>query len=64
MAKYGRYDPRNKKNGRNKIRSLNRDIRIHETSKPEKHKSWMREDSDEDLYTHGMTTPGDLDYEV
>jgi hypothetical protein len=28
MAKYSRYDPRNKKNGRNKFRSLGKDVRI------------------------------------
>lgn len=33
MAKYGRFDPRNKKNGRNKSHSLNRDIRIKESEK-------------------------------
>ena len=63
MAKYGRYDPRNKKNGRNKIRSLNRDIRIHETEKADKNKSWI-DLIDEDIYTHGMTTPGDADFEI
>lgn len=30
MAKYGRYDPRNKKKDRNKSRSINKDIRIRE----------------------------------
>lgn len=30
MAKYGRFDPRNKKNGRNKNRSLGKDFRIRE----------------------------------
>jgi hypothetical protein len=33
MAKYGRFDPRNKKNGRNKSHSLNRDIRIKDSEK-------------------------------
>ena len=28
MTKYSRYDPRNKKNGRNKTRSLGKDVRI------------------------------------
>jgi len=50
MAKYGRYDPRNKKNGRNKSRSLNRDIRIHNTDKPDKYKTFQL-DSDEEVYT-------------
>lgn len=31
MAKYSRYDPRNKKNGRNKTRSLGKDVRIRTT---------------------------------
>ena len=30
MAKYSRYDPRNKNRGRNKQRSMERDIRIRE----------------------------------
>lgn len=64
MAKYGRFDPRNKKSGRNKYRSLERDIRIHETEKGSRKKEWVFEDSDDDdLYTHGMTTSGDFDYE-
>ena len=34
MAKFGRYDPRNKKNGRNKRNSLERDLnRIKEDKK-------------------------------
>lgn len=33
MAKFGRFDPRNKKEGRNKRRSLYKDIRIHENDK-------------------------------
>jgi len=28
MAKYSRYDPRNKNKGRNKTRSLEKDVRI------------------------------------
>ena len=64
MAKYGRFDPRNKKSGRNKYRSLERDIRIHEIDKGGRKKEWMHEDSDDDdLYTHGMTTSEDFDYE-
>jgi hypothetical protein len=51
MAKYGRYDPRNKKNDRNKNRSLNRDIRIKESEKDVRKKktvlvSWIEEDDD------------------
>lgn len=30
MAKFTRFDPRNKKQNRNKIRSLEKDFRIHE----------------------------------
>lgn len=33
MAKYSRFDPRNKKNARNKQRSLDRDIRLKEERK-------------------------------
>jgi hypothetical protein len=52
MAKYGRYDPRNKKNDRNKNRSLNRDIRIKESEKDVRKKKtvlvpWVEEDSDQ-----------------
>jgi hypothetical protein len=36
MAKFGRFDPRNKKEGRNKRRSLYKDIRIHENDKDQK----------------------------
>jgi len=32
MTKYTRYDPRNKKSGNQKIKSLNGDIRIREVS--------------------------------
>lgn len=64
MAKYGRFDPRNKKSGRNKYRSLERDIRIHDTVKGGRKKEWMHDDSDDDIYAHGMSTSGDLDYEV
>ena len=64
MAKYGRFDPRNKKNGRNKYRSLERDIRIHNTEKGSRKKEWVYEDSsDDDIYSHGMTSSGDFDYE-
>jgi hypothetical protein len=30
MAKFGRYDPRNKKKDRNKYHSINKDLRIRE----------------------------------
>lgn len=33
MAKYSRFDPRNKNRGRNKQRSLDRDLRIRESDK-------------------------------
>ena len=36
MAKFTRFDPRNKKNGRNKRISLHKDIRIHEVEKGRK----------------------------
>ena len=39
MAKFTRYDPRNRKNGRNKDRSLKRDIRIRDV---EEHKNTTR----------------------
>jgi hypothetical protein len=36
MAKFSRFDPRNKKQNRNKMRSLDRDIRIHEEKKSQR----------------------------
>jgi hypothetical protein len=36
MAKFGRYDPRNKKRDRHKYQSLHRDIRIKEQRKSKK----------------------------
>ena len=33
MAKYTRFDPRNKNRGRNKQRSIDRDLRIRDTDK-------------------------------
>ena len=36
MAKFGRYDPRNKKQGRNKQRSIYKDIRMHDIDKGRK----------------------------
>jgi hypothetical protein len=40
MAKYSRFDPRNKKNGRNKFRALTKDMKIRdaEYTKNEKYK--------------------------
>lgn len=44
MAKYGRFDPRNKKNGRNKNRSLGKDFRIREVDNHKiKHQALLRE---------------------
>ena len=36
MAKFGRFDPRNKKQGRNKQRSIYKDIRMHDLDKGRK----------------------------
>ena len=36
MAKFGRFDPRNKKQGRNKQKSLYKDIRMHDVDKGRK----------------------------
>lgn len=36
MAKFGRFDPRNKKSGRNKRISINKTIRIHDVEKGRK----------------------------
>lgn len=41
MAKYGRFDPRNKKNGRNKQHSIYKDIRIRSTEEKERRKNWV-----------------------
>jgi len=38
MAKYSRYDPRNKKKDRNKSRSMNKDIRIRDQEEHLEHK--------------------------
>lgn len=44
MAKYSRYDPRNKNRGRNKSRSLDKDIRIREVDDNKyKHQALLRE---------------------
>lgn len=40
MAKYGRFDPRNKKNNRNKERSIYKDIRIRMVEEKERRKNW------------------------
>ena len=37
MAKFGRYDPRNKKKDRNKRHSQNKDIRIREVPEEKKY---------------------------
>lgn len=56
MAKYSRYDPRNKNRGRNKTRSLDKDIRIREVDDSKfKNQAFLREvvyddeDYEEDL---------------
>lgn len=33
MAKYGRFDPRNKKRGKHKSQSIDKDIRIRDTDR-------------------------------
>ena len=33
MAKFARYDPRNKKMGRNKVKALEKDLRMRPTEK-------------------------------
>jgi hypothetical protein len=44
MAKYSRYDPRNKNRGRNKSRSLDKDIRIREVDDSRfKNQAFLRE---------------------
>jgi len=54
MAKYSRFDPRNKKSGRNKQRSIERDLRIHEEEKQRNKYRYAKvdwvynEDEDED----------------
>lgn len=42
MAKYSRFDPRNKKNNRNKERSIYRDIRIRMVEEKERRKNWSK----------------------
>lgn len=43
MAKFGRFDPRNKKNGRNKERSIYKDIRIRMVEEKERRKNWSKD---------------------
>jgi hypothetical protein len=44
MAKFGRYDPCNKKRGRNKERSIYKDIRIkHVVEEKVNHRNWVKE---------------------
>jgi hypothetical protein len=50
MAKFGRYDPRNKKKDRNKKHSLNKDNRIRETEQLERSQVLLREVQFEDDY--------------
>jgi hypothetical protein len=63
MAKYTRFDPRNKKNGRNKTRSLGKDFRIREVDDSKiKHQALLREvvydeyEEDDDLLTEENTS--------
>lgn len=63
MAKYSRFDPRNRKYGRNKSRSLDRDIRIREVDDSKyKHQAFLREvvydeyEEDDDLLTEENTS--------
>lgn len=63
MAKYSRFDPRNRKYGRNKSRSLDRDIRIREVDEHKhKNQSLLREvvydeyEEDDDLLTEENTS--------
>jgi hypothetical protein len=48
MAKFSRFDPRNKKNNRNKIRSLEKDLRIHEKKTKNKKFKWDLDIKDTD----------------
>lgn len=59
MAKYSRFDPRNKKRGKNKSRSIDRDTRIREVedySRLDKHllREISHETDDEDLKEQGL----------
>lgn len=48
MAKFSRFDPRNKKNNRNKIRSLEKDFKIHEKKQKNKKFKWDFDIKDKD----------------
>ena len=50
MAKFGRFDPRNKKRDRHKYQSLNRDHRIKESRKGKK--SYLHLDQNVLEYSH------------
>ena len=49
MAKFGRYDPRNKKSGRNKQHSIYKDIRIKMSEDRSKKKNWTEVSWDNEL---------------
>jgi len=57
MAKYSRFDPRNKKRGRNKTRSQEKDFRIKE-SKSEKNYVHSPQDVLEYQYNEGELYDG------
>lgn len=50
MAKFSRYDPRNKKRDRNKIRSMEKDIRIKEERGSFRSSWYEPDDEDHDEY--------------
>jgi hypothetical protein len=50
MAKFDRYDPRNKKKDRNKKNSLNKDVRIREEERRAANQMLLREIVGEDDY--------------
>lgn len=50
MAKFDRYDPRNKKKDRNKKNSLNKDVRIREEDSRGANQMLLREIVGEDDY--------------
>lgn len=56
MAKFSRFDPRNKKQGRNKERSLYKDVRIKMIEEKERRKNWTNvawvatDDDSEEMY--------------
>lgn len=55
MAKYGRFDPRNKKKGRHKSNYLHNEKRIREERKSQKYsvnEKSISEPEDRDLQTH------------